>query len=183
MVGKIVNFVLFQITWLASVVGAARGLPWLGPLCLLWFMAWQLAAVDRSLRELLLVLTVAIGGMLVDSGYVASGILTYASPEPSALVAPVWIVGMWANFALTLNHSMSWLHNRYVAAAVLGGIGGPLAYWGGERLGAMEFTSSMPAVLGVISIVWALATPAMVRLAEYFDRWEPAPLAGAVERE
>ncbi len=178
---KILNFVFFQITWLASVIGAAKGFPWIGPAFLACFMAWQLSLSHRPGRELLLVVSVATGGMLVDSAYVAGGILTYASAEPALLYAPVWILGMWANFALTLNHSLSWLRDRYLAGAVLGAIGAPLAYWGGARLGGMEFSGSITLALSVIGIAWALATPAMLRLLKSLQDWQVTPLSQPAE--
>ena len=41
-------------------------------------------------------------------------------------------------FATTLNVSLRRLRRFLFAAVVLGGIVGPLAYWGGARLGALD---------------------------------------------
>ena len=57
--------------------------------------------------------------------------------------------------------------------ATLGLLGGPAAYYGGVRLGAMELVSPLPALLAV-ALMWALATPLLLLLARSFDGvWVP----------
>jgi Zn-dependent protease with chaperone function len=43
--GWLPNLLAFQAAWFATVLGAANGLPWLGPVCTLWVLAlgWALA--------------------------------------------------------------------------------------------------------------------------------------------
>ena len=42
--------------------------------------------------------------------------------------APLWILCLWAAFALTLTRSLAWLMRRPWLAALLGALGAPLAY-------------------------------------------------------
>jgi hypothetical protein len=44
---------------------------------------------------------------------------------------------MWIAFATTLNVSMRWLRGRPELALLFGAVGGPLAFYAGERLGAV----------------------------------------------
>jgi hypothetical protein len=66
-------------------------------------------------------------------------------------------VGLWVSFALTINHSLSWLKNKVVLQVFFGGIGGPLAYLAGQKLGAIELTSDNTPYILIVS--WAILTP------------------------
>ena len=48
----VANFVLFQLGWLACVLGGASERPWLGPLFVVLFVAWHLHVALRPHREL-----------------------------------------------------------------------------------------------------------------------------------
>ena len=71
-------------------------------------------------------------------------------------------------FATTLNVSLKWMKRRYLLAAVFGGLGGPLAYYAGHRLGAVGFSDIQTALLAV-GIGWAFIMPLLMLLAERFD--------------
>ena len=58
------------------------------------------------------------------------------SPGPLPMLAPAWILALWALFAIALREPLRWLHGRWPLAALLGALGGPLSYAGAERLGA-----------------------------------------------
>ena len=64
------------------------------------------------------------------------------------------MVSLWIAFATTLNHSLRWLVNRPVAAALCGAIGGPLAYLAGAKLGALTIGAPLPAI-ALIAVLWA----------------------------
>lgn len=163
--GKIINFVAFQVCWLACVWGAANGWWWLGPLAVLAFGAWQLNKTHVRDSDLRLVGIAALLGFLVDSGFILAGLVEYASPTPWTDLAPVWIIAMWIGFALTLNHSMDWLAGKPWLAAGLGAIGGPMAYYvGGMVWGAMTFEAPLVLVLVAIGVVWAAVTPVLMAL-------------------
>ena len=162
---RILNFILFQLLWFAAVMGAADGLYWAGPAALLGFALWQLS-ISRVLRRDLRVMVAAlVMGLIFDSLLITLGLADYAAAWPHAELAPVWILSMWMGFALTLNHSLDWLQGRSPLAVALGAIGGPLAYSAGQALGAVEFVEPPWPVLTVIAVGWALATPALVRIA------------------
>ena len=77
-------------------------------------------------------------GLVWDSALASLGWIRFTSGTLVEGAAPPWILGLWALFATTLNRSLAWLHGRYALAAVLGAIAGPLSYWAGARLGALE---------------------------------------------
>ena len=78
------------------------------------------------------------------------------------------MVALWAIFATTLNVSLRSLRPHRWLAALLGAIGGPVAYYAGARLGALEFGTPAPA-LAAIGIGWAILTPALLGTARRLD--------------
>jgi hypothetical protein len=91
-----------------------------------------------------------------------------AYPGPESFLAPLWMIALWANFAATLNVALRSLRTRAWLLAALGGIGGPLAYWGGANLGAMQWLETAP-VLIYLALGWAVVTPILGRLALKLD--------------
>jgi hypothetical protein len=74
------------------------------------------------------------------------------------------MVALWALFATTLNESLRMLQTRPWIAALFGAVGGPLAYYAGAGLGALHFVDP-GAMLGALTVGWALATPLLLSLA------------------
>lgn len=156
-----VNLVAFQVCWVFSVMAAAAGAPWIGPAVIVcWLMLHLSLASDVPKREVQLCVLAAVVGWIADSLLVFAGVMTF--PHHAQLGAPstLWMAALWAGFAATVPHSLGWLHQRLCLAAVLGAIAGPLAYFAGERLGAIELASSK--ALLAVSVVYALLTPALM---------------------
>ena len=172
----ITNFVLFQIGWFACVLGGAHDWPWLGTSIALVIVGWHVARAVRPRDELVLILIAAGIGAVFDSALVILGWVAYHSGTLIPGTAPYWIVTLWMLFATTLNVSLRWLRRSRLAAIALGAVGGPLAYWGGARLGAMEFVVPVAAT-AAIAVGWAVLTPFLVWLAQQFDGYAPASVA------
>jgi len=161
---KVINVALFQAAWFAAVLGAARGMLWLGPLSMIPTLAIHLAFQENRRGELKLLLVAGLLGFLFDTAFVAGGVfspLRHLFPRP---FSPPWMICLWLNFAATLNVSMVWLRGRYLLAAAFGAVGGPLAYYSGARLGATE---TLPTTTGMLllAIGWGLMTPILAWLA------------------
>ena len=161
----VVNALLFQACWLGFVAGAAHGRWWIGFVLLLGFAAWQLRHSRAPRADLLLVGLAAVLGFAVDSAFVQGGLMRYVEPVPWAGFAPVWIVGLWMAFALTLNHSMRFLRDRPLLGIALGALAGPLAYWAAERAWhAVVLLRPWPALVA-LALAWGALTPTLVALA------------------
>ncbi|MEP6485096.1 MAG: DUF2878 domain-containing protein [Rudaea sp.] len=180
---KWINLILYQSVWLLAVAGAARGWWWAGPIAVAIFAALQLAVSTSRRSDVVLICIAAAAGFVIDSLFARSGALSYASPVPWVSLAPVWIVALWVNFALTLNHSLSYLKSNFVLAAALGGIGAPLAYWAAFKgWNAISFGESPIGTLIVLAFVWAVVTPILCLAANRLRKYDGAlpALAGAV---
>ncbi len=158
----VTNFILFQLCWLANVVGAGVGWAWAGPLVTAVWIAFHLGAVtDDRISEGWLLMGAAAFGYAADSLLVLIGVIEF--PAHARLGAPstLWMVALWVSFAATLRHALRWLAGRYVLGAVLGAIGGPLAYRAGEALDAIVIPDSVPGLIAV-SVEWLIAMPILL---------------------
>jgi hypothetical protein len=171
------NFVLFQIGWFSCVLSAAAHQPWIGLLMTTGIVVIHMLRAPIPMMELKLVLLALAIGLVFDSLLVWQGWLQYSSGIVFSNVAPYWIVAMWGLFATLLNVSLRWMRGRWVLAIVFGAAGGPAAYYGGLRLGALEF-GNMPAGLTALAIGWAVLTPLLLALSSRFDGY-----AGLVEEK
>jgi hypothetical protein len=164
----VVNFVVFEAAWFACVIGAAHQRVPAGIVAVAAAVALQLAIGGDARRDLKLVGAALATGLVWDSAMVQAGWIAYASPGPWPLVAPAWILALWALFATALPVSLRWLQRRPVAAALLGAIGGPLSYLGAERLGACQLLERTPAITA-LAVGWAVITPVLVALTHRFE--------------
>ena len=164
----LVNFVAFQLGWFACVLGAAHGMPWAGTGVALAIVVWHLVRARRPGAELALVLFAAGIGALWDSGLAALGWIRYPSGVLIEGAAPHWIVALWMLFATTLNVSLGWLKRNLALGAAFGALGGPLAYLGGAKLGALTFVAQGPA-LAALALGWAVLTPLLLIVARRYD--------------
>lgn len=162
------NLAGYQLVWLAAVMWAAAGRPWLAVAVALVFALLQWLASAQRHSDLRLVAAALLLGVVLDGALAAAGILHYASATP-ALLAPLWILAIWVAFAMTLNHSLGFLRGRSWLAALLGAVGGPLAYLGAaDGFGALAWVAPRPQALVVLAIGWAIA---MATLAVLVQRW------------
>ncbi len=170
----LINYSVFQIAWLSSVIGGAQQMPLLGPLAVLVALLIHLRAARRPFEEILLVLCCGLIGAAFDSVLVAFGWVDYFSGQFSNVLAPYWIITMWMLFATTLNVSMRFLRGRPWMAAVFGLTGGPLSYIAGEKLGGIQLTSPVEALIA-LGVGWAIMMPALMWLSEILNGMTDSP--------
>lgn len=164
----LINIIAFKIGWISAVLGGANGLPLAGTGVILMAIVVHLSVVEEPSRELTLVLLIGLVGLCADSILVAAGWLTYANGTIVTGLAPYWIVAMWMLFATTLNVTFRWLRSRLVLAAAIGAISGPASYYAGSKIGAVEFTQFIPAVVG-LGVAWMFLFPMFLTLAKFLD--------------
>ena len=162
------NVVAFKIGWLSSVLGAANGMPLLGPAVVLAVVALHLFCVTDRAGELLLVLLTGAVGAAWDSFMVSAGWLSYPTGNVVAGLAPYWIVAMWMLFATTLNVAFRWLRSRLLLASVMGAVFGPLSYFAGAKAGAVVI-HDYGAAMTALALAWAVLMPALLLLARRLD--------------
>ena len=157
---KLWNFLLFQLGWFACVLGAAnQQVLWavLGTCAYIVFHVWRSPSPKT---EISLLLKALIFGLIADTLIMRLGYLDFRDDWPSPFLSPLWMWVLWVLVATTMNGSLSWLRDRPILGAVLGGICGPLSYEAGIRMGAGSWGLGGQ-MMGFISlgVVWAMAIP------------------------
>ena len=156
----------YEAVWFIAVIGAGHGMAWPGVLGMLVYALLQLLIARNWRTDLSLMAVALVFGFVLDGALIRSGLASYAAGWSGVAVAPAWILALWGTFALTFSQSLRYLQTRLGLAALLGLVGGPLAYLGAAR-GWHVVTFADPAWRGllVLGIGWALATPVLAWLA------------------
>lgn len=163
------NFILFQIGWLSCVIGgASSNYHWIGIAVVAAIIAIHLVRAETISNEFMLILITALLGTAWDSALMGAGLFDFSNGVVFDGLVPFWMVAMWALFATTLNVSMRWMKNRYLLASVFGAIGGPVAYYAGYRLGAVELSQTSTALIAVAA-GWAVIMPLLMLLSTRFN--------------
>ena len=174
----LLNLIAFQIGWFACVLGGAHGWPWLGVLVTAAAIALHLYRAVRPRPEAMLIGLSGLLGFVADSLLTWTGLLRFPSGQFHPDLAPYWMVAMWMLFATTFNVALGWLKPRLGLAALLGMVAGPLAYYGGAKLGGVSFGNLVFSLMAVAG-VWTLAMPVLLVIA---SRWngmaETTPTSG-----
>ncbi|HEY8117737.1 MAG TPA: DUF2878 domain-containing protein [Methylophilaceae bacterium] len=168
----LINFLGFQLGWFSCVLGAAHGMPWLGPLITLPIVALHVASARIIRAELLLLTIVTLIGSVFDQLLLLQGWIQYPASGWPATLLPIWMVALWMLFCTTLNVSLRWMRLHTLTAMIFGFMGGPLAYLGGQRLGAMILVEPKPLIL-TLALGWGLLMPALLWISKRFDGYAP----------
>ena len=167
----------YQAVWFTAVIGAGHGMAWPGVVAMLVYALVQLLCARNWRTDLSLIAVALVFGFLLDGALIRSGLASYSAGWPGRALAPAWILALWVTFALTFSQSLRYLQTRLGLAALLGLIGGPLAYLGAARgWHVVSFAEPSWRALLALAIGWALATPALAWLAR---RGNASPLLAA----
>jgi Protein of unknown function (DUF2878) len=168
----VISLLLMQFGWFACVLGAAKGMPWLGPSVVLLLIFLHLRKLRRAAtettwrercgRETLILVIVLCLGILLEGVFSLGNVLRY--PEPG--LPPLWLVMLWPNFAMATAEggSLRGLASRPQWGFVLGAIFGPLAYRGGVALAPVTFGEPLVRTYGILALVWACVVPTIFQL-------------------
>lgn len=165
----VVDFIAFQVIWVACVWGAGKAHGWLGPASLACWLPIYIFLSKRRKEEALLALACGLIGFGVDTLHIRLG--TFSAPRfilPPPL-CPVWLLALWINMAPLINSNLKWLHGRYFLAMLFGALGGPLAYWAGMRFGAISFGHQLPVGLFVLACAWAVIFPLLIWISKRLE--------------
>jgi hypothetical protein len=167
MIRALARLVAFYVCWFACVGGAARGVPWLGPLAVAAYVGMYLRTIPSGLartRHAWLLGLAGVVGYAADSVLVLTGVLTFPPHAVLGWPSTVWMVALWVLQAAVLGGVLSWMQKRLTLAAIVGAVGGPLAYLAGGRMGAAVLGPTQAVALAAIAAEWALAMPLLVWL-------------------
>jgi hypothetical protein len=152
-----INFIWFQAIWFIAVLYTDQAV---NILLFSLFFHFLLSPIRQA--DLLTLLGITLLGSLGDYLLTFLGVFTFSD----TLFIPIWLILLWAHFSLTLNHGMSWLSKLPLYARILfGAIFGPLSYYAGAELGAVELQYHLILSLFAMSMIWASLLPVYIEIA------------------
>jgi hypothetical protein len=164
------NVISADIGWLACIAGAAQGHPWLGLVVVPILFGIHISAIEtHNIHAVFIVaLTTMAIGFLMDTL-----LILFGTVEPNRWIIPapfttLWDIMIWANFSLMLDTSLRFLQKKPLAAACLGAISAPGAYYAGDRLGALSLSGPLFSSLLWVGVVWFFVMPSLSLMAMYF---------------
>ena len=152
-----ISFVWFQAVWFLAVAYTDQAI-----YLLLFSLCLHFLVSPTRLSDLLNLLAITLIGSLGDYLLTYLGIFTFTAQH----FIPLWLILLWAHFAVTLNHGLSWLERLPVyARIVFGAIFGTLSYYVGYKMGAVTLHSDLLLSLFSLSVIWASLLPVYTVLA------------------
>lgn len=152
-----VSFVWFQGIWFFSVAYTDSAVF----LLLLSLCAHFLVTPTRK-SDLLNLLAITLIGSAGDYLLTYSGVFIFTDTP----FIPLWLILLWAHFAVTLNHGLSWLERFTLYPRILfGAVFGTLSYYAGYKMGAVTLHSNLLLSLSALSVIWATLLPVYTILA------------------
>jgi hypothetical protein len=161
------NIALAYGGWVLSLHEVIHGRPYSAVLAVVPFILIHFATTQEKLPDLKLLLTMALLGTVLDSLYIALGLIHYNGGY-SPYIAPLWVTALWALLSISINHSLSWLQDNLWMASLFGAIGAPISYLAAIKLGAGTLTAPPWLVLTAIGLAWSLLFPALFKLSAAF---------------
>ena len=168
MIFKIINFILFQAAWFICVLGASYNQTYLALTLSIIILLIHFSLIKKRMLDVKLIIIAGLIGLLFDGALLNFDLIIYNDPGLPYPFTPIWIVMLWMIFAMTLNHSLAWLSQKYYLSILFGAIGGPLAYIAGEKLGAITLLSTNSII--TLSVGWALITPILLIIANKLNK-------------
>jgi hypothetical protein len=154
----IINALWLQLGWWGCVWGA-KDPRWL--LAVLVGLLAHLRLSPQPRAELHAVIRVGLAGMLLDWGLGVLGLFEFSQP-----LLPLWLALLWLVFATGLRHSLAWAATPLWRGALVGLVGGPLAYCVGAPLAGVALPLGVLGTALVLAPLWALWMPLALRLAD-----------------
>lgn len=165
MSGAIANAVVFQVGWWIAVLGTGWAYHWIGPLLVACLVCVNVSSSADRRATARIVIVVGLFGTLLDSALSFAGLLLFVENPFAPWLCPPWLIALWCLLATTLNGSLRWLAGRDRLAALVGGIFGPLSYYAAQQLGTLRLGPNEPLSLLLLSILWAVVLPLLLRWA------------------
>lgn len=144
--------VAYKAVWVTSVLGREA---WWGAVASAIFLSFLATRAPRpgGQRWLLLPAAGFCFGLLTDGFLAMQGGLVFRQ-DPFLWGLPLWMPTLWAAFAGAIPFLLQKLRHRLSLVALIGAVGGPLAYLATMKLGTL--TEAAPWVWPLVAVEWAL---------------------------
>lgn len=163
---QVFNGATYYFVWYITIYSTAKGYPYVGPPLIAAILLFQLFFLKDRWRHLLVLISISCGGTLLDSILLNTRVVIYQGGYAALpWLAPLWITGMWAMFASSLDLSFAFLQNRSTVSAILGFTVVPFYYFAIAKTGVISLERDPIYSYIFIGLIWAAAMPLSFYLA------------------
>jgi hypothetical protein len=106
---KIIHFICYNLVWISTVYGWLLEKYWLGFFVSLVYGGLVIRGEGNVSRDLEVIIKITCLGFLVESINQSFSIMVY---QPGAMVAPLWILPLWASFGIFYKYALKFIHRR-----------------------------------------------------------------------
>jgi len=151
------NFLSFQCAWFAAITLQQQGI-----LILIAILVSHFLVSRYRIRDWYTLIIITCIGSVIDLISAYAGMFVFNQES----FLPLWLLLLWANFALTFHYSMSWLMRcPLLIQSMLGGFFGTLSYFSAYKLGAVDYNFDTWVTLLILALIWTLILPVYVFIA------------------
>ena len=150
-----INFLLYQSAWFALILGVSYDLVWPGIGFALVTLVVHFFVSTVKRKDLVVLLLTTLLGTIAETVFQLLNVFEIVRGDLWPPIAAPWLIVMWASFSTTLCRSMEWVFKSGKTALALGFVFGPIAYVGGNRMGAIRLELTWERGF-MLAIIWAL---------------------------
>ncbi|MEG3753440.1 DUF2878 domain-containing protein [Psychromonas arctica] len=141
----LINMLGFNLIWFGLLYWGNMFIP-----VALGLLVIHFKYLSKIKKEIRLVLLITVIGVSVDSFLHFINFFSF----PNANFTPFWLMVLWACFASTVCHSLTFLSSSKKSQLIIGGGFAPLSYLAGEKFSMVAFTYSLPITFSVLALIW-----------------------------
>lgn len=154
---SVINLIFFQVAWFLAAWFTDDAAAFLLLLLCCHFVLSPTKQLDLK------VLCGAILGIVADQILITTTVF-----NTNSSLVPVWLILLWACFAISLNHSLAWLKKLSLKkVALIGALAGPSSYYAALKFEALSTSLDLSYFLICLSLVWACLLPALVVISKH----------------
>lgn len=162
----------YTIGWFLCLLAGSNNLPllaFLGAFSLIVIQLYYIYKVYPTdfKPDLILILLSIPTGIALEIFIVKTGILKYH--DHNSLFPPIWIIMLYPQFALFLNHCIGFVKRNKFLPFLFGFIGAPPSYIGGASLGAATLFYPHWLIWLILGASWGVYLFLLTELAKYLD--------------
>lgn len=158
------HLVGFHIAYFTILVAVPSGsLFWAHLVSLGFVLSHFVFFSDSRLMEFWILLVFIAVGLGLESVLISSQVYQPVAYEYLVFgIVPIWLLDLWAIFAVLALLALKWMHSRPILTAAVCAIGSPMSFLTAQKIGAADISNNFWNGLFIIGLSWAVIVPALM---------------------
>ena len=155
---KWLNAIFFYIAWYACIYGATLDWEVLGVVTTAVIIGIHFMISKKRKSDSIILALFLLVGLFGDWILLLSSVISYpfVNFDVTTLGVPLWILMIYASFAITINHSMFIILRYPKTGSFIGGIGGAISYYLAAKVGAIGLPLGWISLIAIAAYWYAI---------------------------